>query len=143
MDDRPARVAWSALYAAVAAAIVWYRFVTPVRQALRHRLRVEQVVPEGTRRGLGRARPAGTSTSCGAEAGQFFRVRFLARGLWWASNPYSLSAAVQPTRIRITVKDLGDHSAAAGPAAARHPGRRRGPVRGAHRGPAPAAGRCC
>lgn len=47
-----------------------------------------------------------------AEAGQFFRVRFLTRELWWASNPYSLSAPVQPGLFRITVKDLGGHSAA-------------------------------
>ena len=142
MNDRPARVAWSALYAAVAAAIVWYRFVTPVRQALRHRVRVEQVVPEAP--GVVSVVLAGRHLDeLRAEAGQFFRVRFLARGLWWASNPYSLSAAVQPTRLRITVKELGEHSAAAGPAAARHPGRRRGPVRGAHRGPGAGAGRCC
>ncbi len=47
MTNRPARVAWSALYAAVAAAIVWYRCLVPVRQALRHRLRVAGVYPEG------------------------------------------------------------------------------------------------
>ena len=111
MNDRPARVAWSALYAAVAAAIVWYRFATPVRQALRHRVRVEQVVPEAP--GVVSVVLAGRQLDeLRAEAGQFFRVRFLARGLWWSSNPYSLSAAVQPTRIRITVKDLGGHSAA-------------------------------
>ena len=111
MNDRPARVAWSALYAAVAAAIVWYRFATPVRQALRHRVRVEQVVPEAP--GVVSVVLAGRQLDeLRAEAGQFFRVRFLARGLWWASNPYSLSAAVLPDRIRITVKDLGGHSAA-------------------------------
>jgi hypothetical protein len=36
------------MYAAVAAAIVWYRFVTPVRQALRHQMRVVPVYPEAT-----------------------------------------------------------------------------------------------
>jgi predicted ferric reductase len=109
MNDLSARVAWSALYIAVAAAIVWYRFATPIRQAVRHRVRVEQVVPEA---------PGVVSVVLGgrhldelrAESGQFLRVRFLARELWWASNPYSLSAAVLPTRMRITVKDLGGHS---------------------------------
>jgi ferredoxin-NADP reductase len=48
----------------------------------------------------------------GAESGQFFRWRFLCRGLWWTSAPYSLSAAPQPDRLRITVKALGDHSRA-------------------------------
>src|SRR6266702_7264712 len=45
-----------------------------------------------------------------AEAGQFFRWRFLARGLWWASSPYSLSAPPRRDRLRITVKAAGDHS---------------------------------
>jgi predicted ferric reductase len=30
--------------------------------------------------------------------------------LWWVSSPYSLSAPVSPTTMRITVKDLGEHS---------------------------------
>jgi ferredoxin-NADP reductase len=45
-----------------------------------------------------------------AEPGQFFRWRFLSRGLWWVSSPYSLSAPAHPDRMRITVKALGDHS---------------------------------
>ena len=67
-------------------------FVTPVRQAVRHRLRVAAVRPRA---------PGVVSVVVGgrhldelrAEAGQFFRWRFLTRDLWWASNPYSLSAA--------------------------------------------------
>src|ERR1700712_2978382 len=39
MSNLSARVAWSGLYAVVGGAILWYRFLTPVRQALRHRLR--------------------------------------------------------------------------------------------------------
>jgi ferredoxin-NADP reductase len=37
--------------------------------------------------------------------------RFLRRGLWWQAHPYSLSAAPAGDTLRITVKDLGDHSA--------------------------------
>jgi len=48
----------------------------------------------------------------GAQSGQFFRWRFLTRELWWASNPYSLSAAPFPDGLRITVKAFGQHSAA-------------------------------
>jgi predicted ferric reductase len=111
MDDLTARVAWSALYAAVGAAILWYRFITPVRQAFRYQLRVHSVRPEAagvvsiviTGRHLDE--PA-------AEAGQFFRWRFLTRDLWWVSAPYSLSASVRPDRMRITVKALGGHSTA-------------------------------
>jgi predicted ferric reductase len=47
----------------------------------------------------------------GAEAGQFFRWRFLAPGMRFSSHPYSLSAAPRPNMLRITVKAIGDHSA--------------------------------
>ncbi|BEP14163.1 ferredoxin reductase family protein [Acidothermaceae bacterium B102] len=109
MSNRSARVAWSALYAVAGAAILWYRFITPVRQAFRHRLRVLSVHPEGddvvslviAGRHLDELR---------AESGQFFRWRFLSRDLWWTASPYSLSAAPQRDRLRITVKALGGHS---------------------------------
>jgi predicted ferric reductase len=38
--------------------------------------------------------------------------RFLRRGLWWQAHPYSFSAKPTPNRLRITIKDLGDHSGA-------------------------------
>ncbi|MGH3244801.1 MAG: ferric reductase-like transmembrane domain-containing protein, partial [Trebonia sp.] len=41
-----ARVAWSALYAVVGAALLWYRVITPVRSAARHRFTVQSVRPE-------------------------------------------------------------------------------------------------
>ena len=44
--------------------------------------------------------------------GQFLQWRFLRRGLWWQAHPYSLSAAPSGRHLRITVKDLGDHSRA-------------------------------
>ena len=47
-----------------------------------------------------------------AEPGQFFRWRFLTRSLWWSSHPFSLSAAPGSDVLRITVKNLGDHSQA-------------------------------
>jgi ferredoxin-NADP reductase len=45
-----------------------------------------------------------------AEPGQFFRWRFLIRGQWWQSHPYSLSAPPSDRLLRFTVKVLGDHS---------------------------------
>jgi predicted ferric reductase len=106
-----ARVAWTAMYAAVAAAITWYRFITPARQAFRHQLRVAAIRWEApgvvsvliTGRHLDQLR---------AEPGQFFRWRFLARGLWWTSTPYSLSAPPRDDLLRITVKTAGGHSRA-------------------------------
>jgi ferredoxin-NADP reductase/DMSO/TMAO reductase YedYZ heme-binding membrane subunit len=104
-----ARVTWSAMYVTVAALIVWYRILTPLRNTARHRFTVQRVRPEApgivsvfiTGRDFDRLR---------AEPGQFFRWRFLTRELWWQSHPYSLSAMPQPDLMRITVKARGEHS---------------------------------
>jgi predicted ferric reductase len=109
MTHQDARIAWGAMYIAVGAAILWYRFLTPALMITDHRLRVVSVLCEArdtvsiviTGRNLDRL---------GAQSGQFFRWRFLARGHWWVSSPYSLSAAPSAHQLRITVKALGDHS---------------------------------
>jgi ferredoxin-NADP reductase len=98
------------MYIAVGVAILWYRFIVPARQAWQQRMRVEAVIPEGP--GVVSIVVSGKHIDAlQAEAGHFFRWRFLTRDLWWASNPYSLSAAPKGDRLRITVKDLGEHSA--------------------------------
>jgi predicted ferric reductase len=111
LHNTKARVLWSALYIIVGAVLLWYRVLTPIRSAIRHDLRVAGVQRESadvvsvylTGRHLQELR---------AEAGQFFRWRFLTRELWWAGNPYSLSAPPGPDVLRITVKIAGTHSAA-------------------------------
>ncbi|WP_328745720.1 ferric reductase-like transmembrane domain-containing protein [Streptomyces sp. NBC_00285] len=106
-----ATAAWYTLYLGVAALVLWFRILTPVRLNLRHRLRVESVHQEA--RGVWSVVVAGRKLDqLGAQAGQFFRWRFLAEGLRWTSTPYSLSAPPRSDRMRITVKALGDHSAA-------------------------------
>lgn len=111
MTNRPARLAWSALYLAIGAAIGWYRFAVPIRQALRHRLRVTAVYPEAP--GVVSVLVSGRYLDeLRAEAGQFLRWRFLTRELWWTSTPYSLSAAPRGDALRITAKGFGDHSGA-------------------------------
>ena len=49
-----------------------------------------------------------------ARPGQFFVWRFLTRGRWWKAHPFSLSAAPDGRSLRITVKALGDDTAAFG-----------------------------
>ncbi|RXS83380.1 ferric reductase [Streptomyces sp. TM32] len=111
VGHRPAQLAWYALYFAVAALLAWYRFLLPVRRALRHRLRVADLRREAP--GVVSVHLTGRHlTELGAQSGQFFRWRFLAPGLWWTANPYSLSAPPLPHHLRITVKDAGGHSAA-------------------------------
>jgi predicted ferric reductase len=107
----PVRAYWLALYAILALLFGYGRILVPLRLNLRHRLRVQQVVPEGpgmisiyvTGRRLDRLP---------AKAGQYFRWRFLARGLWSQAHPFSLSAAPNGRWLRITVKTLGDHTRA-------------------------------
>lgn len=106
-----ARTAWYALYGTVTALVVWYRVLAPIRLNLRHRLQVESTVQEApdTVSVIIRGRKL---AKLDAQAGQFFRWRFLTPGLRWTSNPYSLSATPRGNLLRITVKANGDHSAA-------------------------------
>ena len=104
-----ARAYWWALYAAALAALVGFRVVLPVARSWRHRLRIERVVPEG---------PGVVSLEIGGVdlhrlrvlSGQSLHWRFLARGHWWETHPFSLSAAPDGRRLRITVKELGDYT---------------------------------
>lgn len=108
-DSLVNRVVWVGLFAGTAGCLLAFRFVAPVAASVRHRFRVAQVAPEGpgvvsifvTGQRLDRLR---------AEAGQFFRLRFLHRDGWWQSHPFSLSVAPNGRYLRFTVKDIGDHS---------------------------------
>jgi predicted ferric reductase len=105
------RVLWVALYVVTFGLLLVFRVAVPVRDAFRHRLRVAAIQSEGpgvvsvyvTGRHLEQTR---------AQAGQFFRWRFLDRNSWWEAHPFSLSAAPNPEYLRITAKGIGDHSAA-------------------------------
>jgi predicted ferric reductase len=103
------RFYWTALYVLMAAAIIVYRFGIPIVRSLRHNLVVEKVVVEGP--GIISIIIKGRKLhKLAAEGGQFFSWRFLTRGHALMSHPYSLSAAPTESHLRITVKDLGDHS---------------------------------
>ncbi|MEU2773005.1 ferric reductase-like transmembrane domain-containing protein [Streptomyces sp. NPDC007162] len=113
LNGKPVATAfWYALYLGAAALVLWFRVLAPVRLNLRHRLRVESVQQEapGVYSVVIRGRRIG---ELGAQAGQFFRWRFFGGdGMGWTSTPYSLSAPPRGDLLRITVKALGDHSAA-------------------------------
>jgi ferredoxin-NADP reductase len=103
------RFYWTALYVLMAASIISYRFGIPVVRSLRHNLVVEKVVVEGP--GIISIIMKGRKLhKLEAEGGQFFSWRFMTRGHALMSHPYSLSAAPTENHLRITVKDLGDHS---------------------------------
>src|SRR3984885_7164043 len=111
VNSLAARFWWSAMYLIVAALVLWYRLVVPVLAFYRHGFKVIGVKPEGP--GVISIYIGGSHLEeLAAEPGQFFRWRFFTRSLWWSSHPYSLSAAPGKGVLRITVKDLGDHSEA-------------------------------
>ena len=110
VGDPLARGYWIGLYVATLGAVLVFRIGQPLVRGARHRLRVERVVAQG---------PGVVSLDIGgvglerlrARPGQFFCWRFLTRDRWWEAHPFSLSAAPDGRRLRITVKELGDYTA--------------------------------
>ena len=107
--DHAAQRFWHLLYIIPLALVVVFRVLLPPARSWWLGLRVARVVAEGAGvvsvyiggRHLQRLR---------ARPGQFFIWRFVARGLWWESHPFSLSAAPGPRQLRITVKASGRYS---------------------------------
>jgi predicted ferric reductase len=110
VGDPVARAYWYALYAVALGSLLVFRLGLPLARSLWHRLEVVRVVDEAPSvvsleiggRHLGRLK---------ARPGQFFTWRFLTRRHWWEAHPFSLSAAPDGRRLRITVKGLGDYTA--------------------------------
>ena len=112
--NSPAATAyWWTLWGVAAGAILVWRVGLPLWRSARHGLRVTSVVRESA--DVVSVYLSGKRLHrLGAEPGQFFTWRFLGRKGWTRANPYSLSAAPDERSLRITVKDLGDGSAALG-----------------------------
>jgi ferredoxin-NADP reductase/DMSO/TMAO reductase YedYZ heme-binding membrane subunit len=105
-----ARAWWTALWLGTATAVLVFRIGLPAWRTLRHDLRVVAVRPEGP--GVASLILEGRRLDrLPVSGGQFLQWRILRPGLWWQAHPYSLSALPTDRHLRITVKDLGDHSA--------------------------------
>ncbi|MCU1671222.1 MAG: oxidoreductase FAD/NAD(P)-binding [Blastococcus sp.] len=106
-----ARGLWTGMYLVVAVAVFCWRIVLPARGWLRHAMLVDQVVPEAD--GVVSVWVRGRRLDeLGGRAGQFLLWRFITPGHVWTAHPYSLSAVPTPHRLRLTVKNAGDHSGA-------------------------------
>ncbi|HTJ32177.1 MAG TPA: ferric reductase-like transmembrane domain-containing protein [Dactylosporangium sp.] len=103
------RTVWIGFYVATIAAVVLGRIIGPLSLNLRHRLRVAEVVTEAQDM-ISIYITGARLDDLDAQAGQFFRWRFLGRGLWWQAHPFSLSAAPNGRWLRLTVKTVGDHT---------------------------------
>ena len=103
------RAYWTALYIFMGLSILIWRIGIPLVRSMRHNLKVDKIIVEGP--GVVSVIMRGRNLhKLAAEGGQFFGWRFFARGHFLMSHPYSLSAAPTEHFLRITVKDLGDHS---------------------------------
>ena len=103
------RTVWIGFYVVTIAAVVFGRVVWPLVMNVRHRLKVADVIAEGPNM-VSIYITGERLHDLDAQAGQFFRWRFLASGLWWQAHPFSLSAAPNGRWLRLTVKTVGDHT---------------------------------
>ncbi len=98
------------LYLGMLLLVLWYRLFKPAINTYRFDMKVAEVIHEGpevislriTGRNLDKLH---------TKAGQFFFWRFFTKGFWYTQHPYSLSEAPKGNSFRITIKNLGDHSA--------------------------------
>lgn len=106
-----ARLFWAVLWGVTAGVVLVFRVLVPIWRSFYHGLRVVGVQEEaaGVVSVICRGRHL---ERLDIEGGQFFHWRFLAHGHWWLAHPYSISALPRSGLIRLTVKDLGDHSQA-------------------------------
>ncbi len=101
---------WRLLYIVALALVLWYRLILPVIHTLRYDMRVAEVIEEAP--GVISLRISGRRLDrLGTKAGQFFFWRFFTKGFWYTQHPFSISEAPDGKSFRITVKNLGDHSA--------------------------------
>ena len=111
LSSTAATAYWWSLWAAAAGAVLVWRVGLPLVRNARHRLQVSAVVPEAD--GVVSVQVTGRALDrLPVTAGQFLSWRFLSGPGWTRAHPYSLSAAPDGRSLRITVKALGDGSAA-------------------------------
>jgi predicted ferric reductase len=104
-----ARDTWTLINVAVLVAVLYHRFYLPFRRHLKHRMRISHIVAEA---------PDTISIyitgididQLNAQGGQYFRWRFLARGCWYQTHPFSLSAHPTENTLRLTVKGVGAYT---------------------------------
>jgi predicted ferric reductase len=102
---------WTTLWVGTGVVIVLLRIGVPLVRNQQYKLRVASVTQEAPN--VYSLTVTGKNIKkMAVSGGQFFQWRFLTKGLWWHSHPYSLSALPRPPFLRVTVKGLGDQSSA-------------------------------
>jgi predicted ferric reductase len=102
---------WYTLYVATIGSLIVFRLLEPLALYNRHRFRVQAVEKEA--RGVFSVYVSGRDLDrFELEAGQFAIWRFLDSKRWWQAHPFSLSEVPDGRRLRITIKNIGDFTAA-------------------------------
>ncbi len=102
---------WTTLWVGTGALIVLLRVGVPLVRNQQYGLRVASVTEEAPN--VYSLTVTGKNIKkMAVSGGQFFQWRFMAKGLFWHSHPYSLSALPRPPFLRVTVKGVGDQSSA-------------------------------
>ncbi len=102
---------WTTLWIGTGVMIVLLRVGVPLVRNQQYKLRVASVTQEAPN--VYSLTVTGKNIKkMAVSGGQFFQWRFMAKGLWWHSHPYSLSALPRPPFLRVTVKGVGDQSSA-------------------------------
>jgi predicted ferric reductase len=104
------RAYWIALYVLALGSIAVWRFIVPIVRSSRHDLRVERIEKVGhdviSIHLRGRDLRA-----LGSDGGQFFVWRFWTGETWFHSHPISLSSVPTDSRVRITLRAVGNGTA--------------------------------
>ena len=101
---------WISLYVFVGANLLWFRFLKPVVNMLKHRFTVLRVQSESS--DTASIYIGGKNlVDLNAKAGQFYLLRIMNAKQWWRPHPFSLSAAPNEDYVRFTIGDRGDDTA--------------------------------
>ncbi len=100
---------WTAMTYGVAALVVYGRVLVPVVRSARHQVRVHSVVVENP--GVVSVYLTGRNLEAlDVHGGQYLLWRFLTPELWWRAHPYSVSNGPNGRFLRLTVREVGEHS---------------------------------
>lgn len=107
LASRTFYIYWISLYVAVFTSHLVFRFIRPVYRFYKHKFRVTRIVRENH---------SVVSVYIGGDdmdsftfnPGQFMKLRFFSKDLWWQSHPFSISMTQNGREVRITIKELGD-----------------------------------
>src|SRR4051794_26262729 len=100
---RPTAAAvWKGIVIGVLAAVAWWRIARPLAEAWARRTRVAAVASDGG--GVSVWLEGDGAARRDARGGGFVLVRFLARGLWSAARPYTITEVGDGDRLRIVIR---------------------------------------